>query len=297
MEQTTETILEIAESLSSEVTAILPPLQVLRDCEAIRKTNADVRELTIGHTESGHALKAYEFGQGQNHVLFYGFPDPGEAVGGTTILCLLRGLTESKEMLCLFDTTWHFIPCLNLDDQPDGGRSLSTVMRDPNIREVEWCVSNPRSETQALLDYVNTISPIFTFPLHDEYHSGETIPLTVLVSECLDFDVCERIRTCVRYFGLLLEQKNPHETMGTTFRVASEFAGTEYSNATWSLIETHGLVTACEVSQQEGISAHTLVATQISIGLTLLNAVLYTRTKNTEQDGCTGSRASSRPVN
>jgi len=260
--------------LSSQVEAILPPLQVLRECRSLAKAHENVREVEIGHTESGRPLRAYEFGQGQDHVLLYGFPDPGEAVGGTTILSLLHGLVNGNKHLLSLDFTWHLIPCLNLDDQPDGGRTLSAVFRDPSIREVDWCVSNPRSETKALLDYAGSISPAFTFPLHDEYHSGESIPLYVIVSECLDSAISERVRTCVKSFGLLLEEKNPHKVMGSAFSVASELVGAEYSNSTFSIMENYGLVALCEVSQQEGISASALVATQISLGLIMIDAVL-----------------------
>lgn len=269
-----EAMVTVAKSLSSQVDTILPPLQVLHECHELAEAHEDVLEVEIGHTESGHPLKAYEFGRGRTHVLLYGFPDPGEAVGGTTILALLRGLVNGNKHLRSLDLTWHLIPCLNRDDQPDGGRTLSTVFRDPNIREVDWCVSNPRAETKALLDYAELVSPAFTFPLHDEYHSGEAIPLYVIVSECLDPAVSERIRSCVQSFGLLLEEKTSHQVMGSAFSVASELIGAEYSNSTFSLMEKYGLVAVCEVSQQEGISASALVATQISLGLIMIAAVL-----------------------
>ncbi len=48
-------------------------------------------------------------------------------------------------------------------------------MREESIREVDWCVDNPRPETKALLSLGEKIKPIFTFALHDEYHCGDTI--------------------------------------------------------------------------------------------------------------------------
>ncbi len=279
---TSESIATVAKSLSSRVDTILPPLQVLRECHVLAGAHEDIHEVEIGHTESGHPLKAYEFGTGRTHVLLYGFPDPGEAVGGTTILSLLHGLVSGNKHLLSLDVTWHFIPCLNLDDQPDGGRTLSPVFRDRSVREVDWCVSNPRSETKALLDYAGKISPAFTFPLHDEYHSGEAIPLYVVVSECLDPAISERIRTCMHPFGLLLKEKDPHRVMGTAFNVLSDLVGNEYSNSTFSILNEYGLVAVCEVSQQEGISNSALVATQISLGLVMIDAALQKQAMSIE---------------
>ncbi|MBU8902024.1 MAG: hypothetical protein KOO69_04740, partial [Victivallales bacterium] len=202
MEHTIEIIVDAAKSLSSQVAAILPPLEVLRKCSALADAKEAIRETEIGRTESGHCLKAYEFGHGNTHVLLYGFPDPGEAVGGTSIFSLLRGLTDGNELLDSLDVTWHFLPCLNLDDQPNEGKTLGNVFRDPNIREVDWCVSNPRAETSALLNYVDSVSPAFVFPLHDEYHSSESIPVYVIVSECVTPVVSQRVRTCIQSLDL-----------------------------------------------------------------------------------------------
>ena len=277
--------MEGAKNLSAWVDSILPPLQVLSECKALAETDGNVREVDIGHTESGHPLKAYEFGQGQSHVLLYGFPDPGEAVGGgTTILSLLRGLVEGNAFLQSLDVTWHFIPCLNLDDQPDGGKTLTKVFRDPNIREVDWCVSNPRAETRALLEYVDSVSPVFSFPLHDEYHSGESIPVYSIVSESLAPALCENIRTCLNSFGFQLNEENPHETMGTAFELAPDLVGEEYINSTFSLMAQHGFVAVCEISQQEGVAPSTLVAAQIAVGIIFLDAALKKQAINVEMD-------------
>ena len=282
MEDTSETIVNVAKSLSSRAGTILPPLEVLRECKALARANESVRELEIGKTESGQCLNAYEFGHGQAHALFYGFPDPGEALGGTSILSLLRGLTEGDDFLTSLDVTWHFIPCLNLDDQPDGGRTLCNVFRDPDTREVDWCVANPRSETIALLDYARSTSPVFTFPLHDEYHSGVSIPVYVIVSECLAPAESERVRACLQSFGLRLRTKDPHNVMGTAFEVATDL-GEEYFNSTFSRMANYGLVAVCEISQQEGIPSSALVAAQIAVGLIFLDVALKKQARSIEQ--------------
>jgi len=287
----TETIITTANCLSSWVTDILAPIEVLRECNALAAKNEAVREVRIGQTESGHCLKAYEFGCGQPHTLFYGFPDPGEAVGGTTILALLRGLTEKNKFLGSLKIGWHFIPCLNLDDQPDGGASLTSIFRNPNIREVDWCTDNPRSETTALLGYAESIRPTFTYSLHDEYHSGESIPVCMGVSEPLERSVCQRARTCLSTFGLQIK-KNPHETMGDAFTVMTQF-GDDYLKSTFLRLARYGLVGTCEVSQQKGLSPSKLVSAQIAIGMVLLDVTMKNRTKSIKQgvEGDTLNRA------
>jgi hypothetical protein len=274
MDQTSEIIINVSRNLTSEVNEILPPRQVLQECHVLSEMHDDLAEVQIGHTEAGNSINAYEFGNGPKHILLYGFPDPGESVGGTTIVSLLKGLVNDNAYLLSLDATWHCIPCLNLDDQPDGGKRLVTVFREPDIGEVDWCLSNPRSETRALLDYAERISPAFTFPLHDEYHSGESIPLYIIVSEVLDSILCERVRMCMQSYGMALDENQSHETMGPAFGLLTEMTGDEYANSTFSIMSTYGLVAGCEISQQETLSPSTLVAAQITFGLIMIDAIL-----------------------
>ncbi|MDD5455187.1 MAG: hypothetical protein PHW62_06810 [Candidatus Ratteibacteria bacterium] len=280
MQYKLQTIIKISKVLSSEVNKILPPVDVIRECALLAQTNKNIREINIGHTEKGHPIKAYEFGNGKSPVLFYGFPDPGEAIGGTTILSLLRALSEGNKFLSSLDITWHFIPCLNFDDQPNEGKILSNVFRDPNIREVDWCVSNPRSETTALLNYAKTISPLLTLTLHDEYHSGASMPVYVIPTREIQPDTAEQIRACLKSFGFKFNSKYHHKTMGEGFETLANIIVTwgvdkeDYNNSTFKQLTKYGLVAGSELSQQEGITPSVLVAAQIAISLILINSVL-----------------------
>lgn len=84
-------------------------------------------------------------------------------------------------------------------------------------------------------------------------------------------------------FDLQLRTEHPHETMGTAFELATDF-GEEYFNSTFSRMARHGLVSVCEVSQQEGIQPVTLVAAQIAVGICFLEAVLAKQEKSIEQN-------------
>ena len=151
---------------------VLPPTEVLRHSLSLsRKYHTAIEHEVLGKSQQGHDIDSFRFGSGKKAVLFYGFPDPGEALGGTLILNILKNLAEGRIEVNDWDLSWWFIPVLNFDDQPDSGKSLRTVMRDDQIREVDWCLDNPRAETLALLNLADRVKPEFTFALHDEYHS------------------------------------------------------------------------------------------------------------------------------
>lgn len=168
------------------VRTILPPVEILNQCRKISEKDKRLSQIIIGKSKKGTPIEAYSFGQGDKNILFYGFPDPGEAVGGTGILALVLALLNGNSFLNSLTNSlnlkWNFIPCLNFDDQPEKGCEFVTVMRDPAIREVDWCLNNPRPETKALIQHAEKNKPVFTFPLHDEFHSGESIPVYFPVS-------------------------------------------------------------------------------------------------------------------
>ena len=270
-----QVIVETSRQLVSDIDAILPPVAVLEECRKLAASSSTLQRREIGKTEVGRPIEAYAFGGGDNSALLYGFPDPGEAVGGTLILALLHGLISGDAYLTALDITWHFIPCLNFDDQPRSGRVLEEVFRDPQKREVDWCLDNPRAETTALLEYAKLVRPIFTFPLHDEYHSGESIPAYIGLSEALCPNTCNYLREAIRAFGLSVQAKDPHPEMGQGFLDMSIF-GDEYYNSTFSVLAQCGLVFICEISQ-ENVKASNLVGAQLAAGLIAVKQILNAR--------------------
>jgi hypothetical protein len=147
-------------------------------------------------------------------------------------------------------------------------------MRDPKVREVDRCVDNPRPETTALLNIAREYKPFFTFALHDEFHSGENIPVYCGVSSALDFQVTNRMRKHISDFGFEIDRSNKHAEMGEGFFVMKEaFGEADYSNSTFSIFSESGLVLGCELSCQENTAPRTLVATQITIGLEAMLAI------------------------
>ena len=275
-----EHIVDVARSLSANIREILPPLVVLTECRRRARTNKRLSRRVIGLTELGSEIEAYQLGTGEHAVLFYGFPDPGEAVGGTSISTLIDALLTGNDFLSTLGVSWHFIPCLNLDDQPDQGRSLQTVFRRPDIREVDWCVDDPRPETRALLDYARATQPVFTYPLHDEYHCGESLPLYFCCSDGkLTAALNGHLIAAAKAFGLAVSHEDRDNSLPMVIEMASSL---DFSRSTFARISEYGPVFISEVSRQEGVSAAGLVGAQLAFGIM---ALLFTlRIRNTSAE-------------
>ncbi len=231
-----------------------------------------VMKRVIGATKQGVPIEAYEVGSGNIPFLLYAFPDPGEAVGGTGAIAMIEGLLQGNVYLNSLDVCWHIIPCLNGDDQPKNGQELCPVHHDPEATFVDFCLPHPRPETIALLTYTNTIHPVFTFALHDEYHSGELRPVYFPVSNILEYPYCQAIRDCVMNAGYSIGQEYDHPSMGKGF---FEMKDTEsYSFSTFSVLAEYGLVFLCEVSQHQELKPSDIVGTQLCAGLIAATSVL-----------------------
>ena len=123
---TWERILDEARRLSESVEYILPPVEVLdRFREAARE--GVVERHVLGRSDKGHRIEAYTTDAGRRTTLWYAYPDPGEAIGGTVLCVLLEALARGDVIFDWLDTRWSWIPCLNLDDQPAEGHRLEPV--------------------------------------------------------------------------------------------------------------------------------------------------------------------------
>ena len=98
---------------------------------------------TIGKSAKGHPIKLYSYGQANApQVLLYGLPDPGEAVGASGLLGLLRALKDPHHLIHQMNVRWNFIPCLNIDDQPNDGLTLELVQKEQRLGQpldVSYC--------------------------------------------------------------------------------------------------------------------------------------------------------------
>ena len=264
-------IVQIARQLASGTDAILTPVAVLQKCRELERASNLLHRTTLGRTDGGHEIEAYRLGNGKRQFLLYAFPDPGEAVGGTLILCLLKSLLGGSEDLEPLDATWHFIPCLNFDDQPDNGQALGVVFRDASVREVDWCIDNPRPETSALLRYADTVRPSFTFALHDEYHCGKPVPAYIGASESLEATVRRDVAAALAAFDQAIDPGR--RTQGTDIAFVDMTSSSDYPKSTFACLSQYGLVFVCEVSQREDILPADLVAAQLAAGLVVLHHI------------------------
>ncbi len=263
-------ILPALRRISEKYDTILPPVKVVEECRRIAGEGR-VHRRVIGSSEGGKSIEAYEIGSG-TPVLLYGFPDPGEAVGGTAIAALLRALVEKDPFLQSFGVRWHFIPCLNPDDQPDDGQSIRTVVRDKQKREVDWCVDNPRKETTALVDYVREIEPQFTFPLHDEYHCGDSLAMYFPVCGCLAPSAASRIRELLDTYGVPISSDMSDPTLGQGFFPCE--GELDYKDSTFAVMAEYGTVFIAEISCRPELTPSQTVAVQFGAGLIVLASIL-----------------------
>lgn len=255
----------VAHDIAQRIMHIMPPREVLNAAHRIGTSENGFHHRRGGLSAQGNPIDVFEFGCGTRTVFWYGFPDPGEAVGATGIVALMEALAEGHPSLNTQDIHWIFIPCLNLDDQPDEAEFWQTI-RKRSDQEVDWCVSEPRPETAMLLEISANSRPQFTFPLHDEWHAHEEIPVYFPVSRVMSASVCDRIRAHFAYHDLTLTDDFKHSSMGRGFVLMRELEG-DFANSTFAHFAEHGLVAICEVCDNGRISARDLVATQIGFGL------------------------------
>lgn len=166
---------------------ILSPQEIL-SAFARWRDEPRVRWQRLGDDGQGHTIEAMVLdpGHAQRDVLCYGCPDPGEVVGASALIPLVEAWLAGAPWAALPEVRWHLIPCLNMADQPDGGHSLATIQKATlPVREVDWCVDDPRPETRALLVCLEATRFDVVFPLHDEFHGREVGPCYIMLSESI----------------------------------------------------------------------------------------------------------------
>ncbi len=254
-------------NLSKEIAGyypkILPAVDVISEAESIAKGWFNISE--IGKSDKGFSIQLMsQPGSNPQNALLYGFADPGEAVGGTGLLCLMRALREGHSFLADMKYNWNFIPCLNLDDQPNAGKTLDKVMKTGS-QEVDWLVQTPRPETKALLEIASRLQPKFVFPLHDEWHCREEIPCYMPVSHVLPKNVCHGLRDILESFGLKISSEIVDPLMGPGFLNMESVS--DIKNSTFYEFGKYGTVFICEMPDLLGKPDEQIIAAQMAAGL------------------------------
>lgn len=273
MRETELAALHLARDLTADVERILAPREVLAAFRALASAHPGLHREVLGHDERGEPIEAYRWGHGPRATLWYAFPDPGEAVGGTGLLALLRGLVAGDARLAALDLTWHLLPCLNLADQPANGEALGLVMKT-HAQEVDWCTHAPRPETTALLGLARATRPVAVFPLHDEFHCGEPLAVYAMVSAPLPDATCEAVRQALQAFGYAIDADTSDPAMGPGFARMNQ--APDYGNSTFAVMAEAGLVFICEVSQLPGLTAAEMAGAQLAASLVALRHALTT---------------------
>lgn len=258
-------IIELTSRIIGDCNEIIPAAKLISDFKNLSNEENQISHKVLGKSIKGVDIDLYSIGTGEKNVLWYGLPDPGEAVGGTVIWLLVNAIIQNQ--FTFDDITWNFIPCLNFDDQPNEGLTVEKIMKSSE-QEVDWMLTNPRPETTAIVECANTLKPFFSYPMHDEFHCDEKdIPIYFPVSEILNRDISEEIRNLIKEYGLKISSEISHKEMGDGFFNMKEVE--DYSNSTFSKLAEHGTVFICEVPDSENISINNLLKAQLSCGLTI----------------------------
>lgn len=257
-------ILTLLDPIIDEDLTILPPVKLLARCHALIEGDARWTHDILGYSEKGHPIHVFSFGEGPHTTLWYGFPDPGEALGGTTILTLMKAL--SCGALEVSATRWSFIPVIDFDLQPHDGHELVHVMSEPGARLVDMCCHAPRPETIALLDHVAQTSPSLVYSLHDEYHCGEHLPAYAVVHDTFPRPLVDHLKEIWETFDYPANQEMQHPIFGAGFLKPNEDAAF-YATTTFQRYEAHGQMLIFELSEQPHLTPRDLVTMQLAAGL------------------------------
>lgn len=263
MKKSVEECKNFAQEIATYYPHVLPAVDVVSEANSIAKDWLKTTE--IARSRKGHSIQLMSQTTSQNNnALLYGFPDPGEAVGGTGLLCLMKALRANHPFLRDLSFNWSFIPCLNFDDQPNSGKTLEKVMKTSE-QEVDWLVKNPRPETTALLEIASKLQPRFIFPLHDEWHCREEIPVYMPVSQPLSMEICQGLRELLIYFGLKISMDMTDPEMGAGFLNMGTVE--DIMNSTFYEFGKSGTVFICEVPDLLGQPDSKVIAAQMAAGL------------------------------
>lgn len=249
----------------------MAPNALLEAFRALAAAHPDqLHRQVLGHDATGHPIEAYRWGSGPVPVLLYGFPDPGEAVGGTVLLQLAQAWLEGAPGARDWPCTWHAIPCLNHQDQPEGGHRLAPVRKRAD-QEVDWCLKSPRPETQALLRAFEGSRALVVFPLHDEFHAHEPLAWYGLSSLPLEGKLVRKLRGLWESHGLRVAFEPSDPSMGEGFALMSIAPDWENSSF-YAMSQAGAWVFIAEPSLWPALDEAALVALHLATLLLCLEA-------------------------
>jgi hypothetical protein len=253
---------------ADSVDKILSPVAVMDRFCKLAENNPLIKVEGWGKDKSGREILSYCLGKGEFTILMYGFPDPGEAVGGTSLLAFTELFLNSQSLFSSLPLKIVVVPCLNFVDQPNDGVENVKVQKTA-AQEVDWCVHAPRPETKAILDIAAAYRPALTYPLHDEWHGAEYVPPYVGVDPLIDAGLVNFIADFFGTMGMSMNQEYSHKDMGTGIFLMPEI-GEEYKNCTYSHFAKYGQVFICEVPYHKDLSPSQLVYIQCAIGVAFI---------------------------
>ena len=157
-------------------------------------------------------------------------------------------------------------------DQPNDGKSLAKMQKSA-AQEVDWFVHDPRPETTAILNVADKYKPVFTFPLHDEYHHTQYVDPYCGLGQPISIESRDAIVESLQEFSMGLNPEYTDPALGDGFFIMSSI-GEEIKVSTFYRFSQMGQVLVCEMPTMEGIKDCDLVYLQLKIGMLVLRDTL-----------------------
>lgn len=147
--------------------------------------------ITLGKSTEGRQISCLKIGKGKQNALLFAFPHPNEPIGSLTIEFLSRFLAENPDITNELGYTWYLIKAIDSDGATlnegwfkgefDPVKYTRHYYRPAPYEQIEWTFpitykkltfSSPTPETQALMNLIKEIKPIFMYSLHNAGFCG-----------------------------------------------------------------------------------------------------------------------------
>jgi hypothetical protein len=145
----------------------------------------------IGKTRKGHPLYCLKIGSGSKNALLMGCPHPNEPIGAMMLEFFSEELVRNADLRAELDFTWYVIKSWDADGTMrnegwfKGPFTLyhyaRNFYRPPGNQQVDWTFPvdhknlhwhTPIPETQAVMDLISQIKPVFNYTLHNAGFGG-----------------------------------------------------------------------------------------------------------------------------
>lgn len=239
----------------------LAPGPLLQAWRQLAAQDPRVRRIEIGHSQLGRPVEAFRCGKARP-LLFYGFPDPGEALGAFGVLRWARSKLASQA-----PGDWIVVPVVDVDGQPDWKVLQRPIHSPPGSQSVDL-FGGEDPILQALAQHIVDWEPRATIALHDEWHGDEPLPVYAFTT-FKDTAATDSVRSQWSGIGLPTSQEWSCPLHGPGF-ISQDVLDTLPNGTIWAAARRSGPCAAIELSQHPNLGDPQLADLQIKWTLELV---------------------------